>query len=437
MSNTLVPSASKQQLRIAVEQQYGTLPGSPAYRRLTDISGRPSPQMETDPFIPSGDLVPSLVVLNDDYTTFDVTGRASYTSLMYILSSLFGLPTSTLLSGSTYQHVWTWNGTDEIFPVTYAMDYGDGRIARRMLGGIFNGLGITTSRSGMDFSSSVVAKELNPVSTLGGLVPEVQTATISGTPTGGTFTLTFDGRTVTAIPYNTTAAALQTLIDAVFGEGHITAGGGPAPGTPLTLTFGGRYSGINVGLATSTAAFTGGTTPAVSIAQTTPGSDGATLVPAVPIFPLHSDVFVDNTWAAVQAETTQLTAIYSLEMGLGERFARTAPINSLKASDAMVENEGQEHTISMQLGADSTSDALLSAIRSGTMKYVRARYVGAATGDSTHKYTAKFDMAMLLTGTDGYDSANGVHVMTWQGRLAKDSSGNCFQATIINKQAGL
>ena len=35
---------------------------------------------------------------------------------------------------------------------------------------------------------------------------EVQTVTITGTPTGGTFTLTFDGETTAAIAYN---AALQ------------------------------------------------------------------------------------------------------------------------------------------------------------------------------------------------------------------------------------
>lgn len=437
MVNVVVPAAARQQLRLAVEQQYGVLPGSPAWRRLMDISGRPAPQFETDPFLPSGDMVPSLVVVNDDYTTMDVAGRAGYASLMYILSSLFGPPTSVLTSGATYTHTWTWNGTDELFPISYAMDYGDGRAVRRVLGSIFNGLSITTGRGGMDFGSAVLGKDTNIVSLPGGMTLERQTITITGTPTGGTWFFTFDGRTVAAIPYNTTASALQTLIDNVFGTGQITAGGGPAPGTAITLDFGGRYAGRDVPLVTVGHAFTGGTTPNLSAAQTTAGADAATNIPAIPIFPLHSDVFVDNTWAAIQAESTQMKALYQLVMGLGERYARSTPVSSAKAYDSLTENEGQEHTVSLQLGADSTADALLSTIRAGAQKFVRAKYVGGATGDAALKYTATFDMCMLLTGTDGYDSANGVHVATWNGRLSKDASGNCFRAQLINKQATL
>lgn len=438
MVQGLVPSFAKQQFRMAVESQYGVLPGSPAWRTLKDTKAVPKPQLEFDLFTAAGDSVASLQVLNDDYTNLDVSGRFSYSGIIYILSSLFGAPTITLISGGTYRYVWTWNGTDEVYPVSYAVDYGDTRTARRILGCIFNGLTIGTARSGMDFSSTMFGKDIQTGIQLGGTVNEVQTVTITGTPTGGTWTFSFGGITVPAIPYNVSASALQTLLDAAYGTGVIVAAGGPLPGTGITLTFTGRYGGRDVPLATFTHALTGGTSPTPVITATTPGADNATIVPAVPVFPLHGDVYLDNSWTAMLAETTKLLAIYNANIGIGDRYARTMPINSLRTSDALVETEDQSHTIGLQFGADATADAMLATARAGSMKFLRLKYVGGLTGDAANKYTVLLDSAILLNGTDGYDTSNGVHVATWNGAIAKDPvSGNAFRAEVICKQASL
>jgi hypothetical protein len=46
----------------------------------------------------------------------------------------------------------------------------------------------------------------------------------------------------------------------------------PAPGTPVTVTFGGNYDGADVPQMTASAAgLTGGTSPAVTVTTTTPG----------------------------------------------------------------------------------------------------------------------------------------------------------------------
>lgn len=439
MVNSLVPSAAKQQFRLAVESQFGVLPGAPAWRRLSDVKAIPSATFETDPFIASGDSAPSLVVLNDDYTTYDVTGRASYSGLMYILSSIFGPPTSVLTSGGTYTHTWTWDGTTELYPVSYVVDYGDTRTAgaRRTLGSIFNGLSMGASRTGMDFGSNLLAKDLNTIPVLGGITNERQTVTITGTPTGGAFTLSFAGRTLSAIPYNVTAAALQTLLDGVWGVNVLIASLGPLPGTGIAIDFTGPYGGRDIAPMTFTHTLTGGTSPTPVITTTTPGADASTLIPAVPIFPLHGDIFIDSSWALAQAETTKMLAIYNYGLDVGDRFARTMPINSLKTSDAFVEAEDQEHTVSLQFGADAVADANLANIRSGLPRFVRSKFVGGLTGDAANRYTAIFDQCVYLTGTDGYESANGVHVSTWNGRLGKDSLGNCFRAQLVNRQATL
>lgn len=104
---------------------------------------------------------------------------------------------------------------------------------------------------------------------------EVQTLTVTGGPTGGTFTITFSGQTTAAIPYNASAAAVQTALEALsnVNPGDIVVTGNA--GGPWTLTYGGQYLGENVSAVTTTEAFTGGTTPDITIATTT-GGDTAT-----------------------------------------------------------------------------------------------------------------------------------------------------------------
>ena len=109
---------------------------------------------------------------------------------------------------------------------------------------------------------------------------EVQTVTITGTPTGGTFTLTFDGETTAAIAYNAAAAAVQTALEALsnLNVGDVTVTGGALPGTAVTVTFGGARTGVNVPQITASSSLTGGTAPAVTVTTGTAGggsgSDG-------------------------------------------------------------------------------------------------------------------------------------------------------------------
>lgn len=104
---------------------------------------------------------------------------------------------------------------------------------------------------------------------------DVKTLTITGTPTGGTWQFTFLGYTSGSIAYNATAAQAQTVVDAFFGAGNCTVTGGPLPGTALVFTFGGVMSNVLIKSFGTNNALTGGTTPAVSFANTTPGSSGA------------------------------------------------------------------------------------------------------------------------------------------------------------------
>src|SRR3954468_4578410 len=103
---------------------------------------------------------------------------------------------------------------------------------------------------------------------------EQQTVTVTGAPTGGTFTLTYAGATTANIAFNAAAAAVTTALEALpnVGAGNVVATGGALPGTPIVVTFQNALGRQNVAAMTAAHAFTGGTTPAIAVTTTTAGS---------------------------------------------------------------------------------------------------------------------------------------------------------------------
>lgn len=133
-------------------------------------------------------------------------------------------------------------------------------------------------------SGTVLAKVTAAGATLGMFGPyaggtnEVQTVTITGSPTGGTVTLALDGETTAAIAYNANAAAVQAALEALSNvdAGDVTVTGGPGPGTPWVVTFGGQYAGTNMPQMTASgASLTGGSSPAIAVTTTTAGGAAA------------------------------------------------------------------------------------------------------------------------------------------------------------------
>jgi hypothetical protein len=98
-----------------------------------------------------------------------------------------------------------------------------------------------------------------------------QTITITGTPNGGDFTLTYDGETTSALGYNASAANIVSALEALtnIGAGGVTGTGGALPGTPVVITWAAK-SEVAGGhsLMTATSSLTGGTTPAIAIVKT-------------------------------------------------------------------------------------------------------------------------------------------------------------------------
>lgn len=122
--------------------------------------------------------------------------------------------------------------------------------------------------------------DIDPGGSIDWAVSAVQTLTITSTPTGGTFTISFTDPatgtvyTTAGIAYNASAATVQTALEALTGiaPGDVTCTGGALPGTPVVCTFTGDLASTDIALMTADgASLTGGTAPAAAIAETVEG----------------------------------------------------------------------------------------------------------------------------------------------------------------------
>lgn len=94
----------------------------------------------------------------------------------------------------------------------------------------------------------------------------VQVVTITGTPTGGTFTISGNGNTTSAIAFDAAAATVQTAVRTLKGPFAAATVAGSAGG-PFTVTLSSNV-GVPTGpLTANGASLTGGTAPAAVVAQ--------------------------------------------------------------------------------------------------------------------------------------------------------------------------
>ena len=102
-----------------------------------------------------------------------------------------------------------------------------------------------------------------------------QTLTVLGDPTGGTFTVTYDGETTGNIAHDASASTVDTALEALsnIGAGNIAVTG--SAGGPWLCTFSGTLAATTIeAFTTDGDLLTGGSSPSVGVEETTRGSDG-------------------------------------------------------------------------------------------------------------------------------------------------------------------
>lgn len=100
---------------------------------------------------------------------------------------------------------------------------------------------------------------------------KVQVVTITGTPTGGSFTLSGNGNVTAAIAYNAAASAVQTAVRTLGGSFDQAVVTGSAGG-PYTVTLSPGAAGPAP--LSASASLTGGTSPAVTVVASEPVDTG-------------------------------------------------------------------------------------------------------------------------------------------------------------------
>ena len=137
---------------------------------------------------------------------------------------------------------------------------------------------------------------------------EVQTVTITGSPTGGTFTLTFGANTTSTIAFNASAATVQTALTALASIGSGNASVTGSAGGPWTVEFISGKGNSNQALITlGTNSLTGGSSPNVAIALVQDGS-GFTTIASTTYTVKHAGGIVVFNSANAQGTTVQLSS---------------------------------------------------------------------------------------------------------------------------------
>lgn len=98
---------------------------------------------------------------------------------------------------------------------------------------------------------------------------------LTGSPTGGSYTISVDGTASSAIPYNASNAAIQVAVEAIegVGPGNTTlTGASISDASGLKLTLAGDLLGSEVAVTASGTSLTGGTTPTVTVTVDTPAN---------------------------------------------------------------------------------------------------------------------------------------------------------------------
>lgn len=415
---------------IGVETTEGVAPTAGIRTRLLSVGFNLSESAEFDPIDPMGIRVGTGDAIRQNWSTFSIGDGAypDYNSLAYLFTFLFG-PASIVSVGTTAGE-WTWTpGPSALTRTTFSARKGTPTLlgvagtAEEALGNVLTDLMLGFSRtSAQTLSGAGFGQQLNYAASID--INELVTITPSGTWSGGTFTLSFGGQTTTAIAYNAPAATIQTafLLLSTVGSGNAVVAGGPLSTGAITITFAGTLANTNVGAVTiSTASVTGGGTAAVAV--TTQGAP--TDIPLIPVLAGEIDVFLDNTWAGLG--TTKLLSDFSAEWSVAGMYSPLWVLNSANASYKEATPNRPDTTMSLELGNDSVSRALVTDMRAGTKKFSRIRAMKSANSiESGQAYELRIDSCMSINSAPSAGDVDGASTLPFGGRLVYDATGSAW-----------
>lgn len=150
-----------QSVQIGLEATWGTK--VPATKILKSMMVDLDPSLETDPFFPNGNVVPSSNAVIRETVEGDISGVLTYTEILYLYTMLFGPTTPTLVATSTGAYDWEWEimGNDLLVPKSATIEKGSSVYAVDVPGVTLTGFNIGWSRTDrIEVGASLIGQKL-------------------------------------------------------------------------------------------------------------------------------------------------------------------------------------------------------------------------------------------------------------------------------------
>lgn len=163
---------------------------------------------------------------------------------------------------------------------------------------------------------------------------------------------------------------------------------------------------------------------------------GVTDVPFVPIRSSTYCVFMDD--AVGDLGTTQLLALYSTEVGFGDKYDPDWVVNcNLDSYSELLERETIDYTQRLTAGFDATTIGMIDDWRNGQLKYVRIQATGPDI-NGTDNYGLTIDTSVSLRPTDvGKSPVSPATVVNFDGTLRVGENNFLAEVTLVNTLSGL
>jgi hypothetical protein len=425
------------QQQLFAPQDEAGVPETTGFQAFSAIKLMPGWEGESEPYMGGSSKVATSVQLTDETSAISATMSPDFNHVGFPAASRISLPVTTTPGGGTIsrQHVFSLVPDREDTRRLYTLRIGDAYEAQEISDAVFNSLGINVQRGQVEFSTNMIGK----AGDYGAELPtaEVQTLTITGTPTSGTALVTVPflnngaGATTAGVSFDATAAVLKAAIVALsdIDADDLDVTGGPWPATPLVVTFKGRWGQRVLADMTATDTFDVGS---IGVVTTTPGALPTT-VPAAPIPSILWDIWADETWAGLG--TSKLLAAYAGNATLGDKFQPDSPINSTIASfESLLETEDQTYDFELTVGVDSTAVSLINSFKAGATKSIRMAVEGSIIEGSIN-YLCQLDFAFMITGRGEVGAAPNSPAVSipLKGVIGKDAvTGKAIELTLIN-----
>jgi hypothetical protein len=427
-------SSINQSVQVGVETTAGTAVA--ASRRLGSVSVSVDPDVKSSRHTPDGDKFDSVVTLDTDASKVDVKGKPDFEELTWLLDAVVGNRVTTDLGGGAYQHVFHAKdrGCDTYSTLTVERGSTCGN-AVRAAGVVLTGLTLEAQRSkSADVKSEGFGLALETGLYLTGNEVQ-QVAVTGGTPTSGTFTLTYSGQTTSGIARNANAAAVQAALEALstIGAGNVVCTGGALPGTAVRVQFVGDLAQTNVASLTAADTFDSGD---ITITTVTAGAAPTSTV-LQPITTSLIDVYVDTTAAGLG--TTKVARPLKTTWAITDRFTPAWYLNTDNASWGESLESKPSQTVKVTVPADDAGlDLGLGNIRRGDVVFVRVAAVGGEIASSGENYELSIDVAAQVEDVGPLSDEDGAYAYELTLRAVFDPTwAKSHEVTLTNSIASL